>query len=66
VAIPNMGLSTLNLWDMNRFYELYLNANIKLRHAVAVLPWGYNLLLVNKVQSDEQVKFYVAETLNKG
>jgi len=63
---PNMGLSTRNLWDMKRFYERYLNADIKLRQAVAVLPWGHNLLLMNKVQSDDQVKFYAAETLNKG
>lgn len=41
---PDMGLSPRNLWDMKRFYERYYLADAKLRQAVAVLPWGHNLL----------------------
>jgi hypothetical protein len=37
---PDMGLSPRNLWDMKRFYERYHSADIILRQAVAVLPWG--------------------------
>ena len=48
---PDMGVSPRNLWDMKRFYERYSVADLKLRQAVAVLPWGHNLLLINKVQS---------------
>ncbi|WP_229206884.1 hypothetical protein [Dyadobacter crusticola] len=39
-----MGLSPRNLWDMKRFYEHYYQADTKLRQAVAVSPWGHNLL----------------------
>lgn len=63
---PDMGLSPRNLWDMKRFYERYRLADSKLRQAVAVLPWGHNLLLINKIQSFEAVAFYANQTIEKG
>lgn len=63
---PDMGLSPRNLWDMKRFYERYYLADQKLRQAVAVLPWGHNLLLINKIQSFEAVEFYASEAVTKG
>lgn len=63
---PDMGLSPRNLWDMKRFYERYHLAEAKLRQAVAVLPWGHNILLINKVQSLEEVAFYANEVVTKG
>jgi predicted nuclease of restriction endonuclease-like (RecB) superfamily len=63
---PDMGLSPRNLWDMKRFYERYSGSSPKLRQLVAVLPWGHNLLLLNKVNEDEQVAFYANEALIKG
>ncbi|WP_304130765.1 YhcG family protein [Ignavibacterium album] len=63
---PDMGLSPRNLWDMKRFYERYHNSNEKLRQAVAVLPWGHNLLLLNKIQNDAEVEFYANEVIIKG
>lgn len=63
---PDMGLSPRNLWDMKRFYERYHLADPKLRQAVAVLPWGHNLLLINKLQSLEAVAFYAIQTIEKG
>ena len=46
---PDMGLSPRNLWDMKRFFECYHQADAKLRQAVAVLPWGHNLLIMNRL-----------------
>lgn len=63
---PDMGLSSRNLWDMKRFYERYHLADQKLRQAVAVLPWGHNLLLINKIQSLDAVGFYANQTIEKG
>lgn len=63
---PDMGLSPRNLWDMKRFYERYCQADAKLRQAVAVLPWGHNLLLMSRVQSFEAVEFYANEVISKG
>lgn len=63
---PDMGLSPRNLWDMKRFYERYHLADQKLRQLVAVLPWGHNLLLINKVQSLDAVAYYANLVVTKG
>ena len=63
---PDMGLSPRNLWDMKRFYERYNTCDSKLRQAVAVLPWGHNLLLLSKVEDTAAVRFYAQECLQKG
>lgn len=63
---PDMGLSPRNLWNMKRFYERYYQADIKLLQSVAVLPWGHNLLLLDKIQSLDEVVFYANEVLTKG
>ena len=63
---PDMGLSPRNLWNMKRFYERYEQADPKLLQAVAVLPWGHNLLLLDKLASLDAVAFYANEVLNKG
>jgi predicted nuclease of restriction endonuclease-like (RecB) superfamily len=63
---PDMGLSPRNLWNMKLFYERYYLADPKLLQAVAVLPWGHNLLLINKAPSLEAVAFYAKETIEKG
>ncbi len=63
---PDMGVSPRNLWNMKRFYERYHQADEKLLQAVAVLPWGHNLLLLDKIQSHHAVRFYADEILTKG
>jgi len=63
---PDMGLSPRNLWDMKRFFERYYLADTKLQQLVAVLPWGHNILLMNKLQSNDAVIFYANEILTKG
>ena len=54
---PNMGLSPRNLWNMKRFYERYKGEDTKLLQTVAVLPWGHNLLLLDKQLNSQQVAF---------
>lgn len=66
VQYPMMGLSPRNLWDMKRFYERYKENDSKLLQAVAVLPWGHNLVFLNKDLPDDQVLFYAQETISKG
>ena len=60
---PNMGLSQRNLWDMKKFYLRYHQCNIKLRQAVAVLPWSHNLILMSYDLSPEYVEFYASHAL---
>lgn len=63
---PDMGLSSRNLWNMKRYYERYYQADTKLLQSVAVLPWGHNLLLLDKIQTLDAVAFYANEVLTKG
>jgi predicted nuclease of restriction endonuclease-like (RecB) superfamily len=63
---PNMGLSPRNLWDMKKFYEHYQLSDEKLRRSVAVLPWGHNLLIMSKTNSENEAFFYVTKTIELG
>lgn len=63
---PDMGLSPRNLWNMKRFYERYFQENSKLLQAVAVLPWGHNLLFLDKSIPAHETLFYAEECLQKG
>ena len=63
---PDMGLSPRNLWNMKRLYERYYQEDTKLLQAVAVLPWGHNLLLLDKSLPANEVLFYAQECLQKG
>ena len=51
---------------MKRFYLRYYQEDIKLQQAVAVLPWGHNLLLLNNDLSSEHIHFYANEVISKG
>ncbi len=63
---PDLGTSPRNLWNMKLFFERYRDSKPKLLQAVAVLPWGHNLLLLNKRLPDEQVVYYAMETVRNG
>lgn len=63
---PDMGVSPRNLWNMKRFYERYYQLDTKLLQAVAVLPWGHNLLLLDKITSPDEALFYATESITKG
>lgn len=64
-TIAVIGLSPRNLWDMKRFYLRYYQEDTKLRQAVAVLPWGHNLLLLNSDLLSEHILFYANEVISK-
>ena len=64
---PKMGVSPRNLWDMKKFYERFCHSDIKVRQAVALLPWGHILRLLQKVGDDDAAMlFYAKETRSKG
>ena len=50
---------------MKRFYLRYYQEDTKLRQAVAVLPWGHNLLLLNNDLSSKHILFYANEVISK-
>lgn len=62
-----MGVSPRNLWDMKKFYERFCHSDIKVRQAVALLPWGHILRLLQRVGGDDvAMLFYAKETRSKG
>lgn len=57
---PNLkGYSERNLGRMLAFYREYPNNTI-LPQAVAKLPWGHNILLIEKIK-DQKIRFWYAE-----
>lgn len=59
------GYSARNLWDMRRFYEQYAPFP-NLQQLVAEIPWGHNLLILNKIDGVEEAKYYLKETAKYG
>lgn len=63
---PDMGFSERNMWYMKRFYLRYAGEEAKLQQAVAVLPWGHNIVMLEKGLDSEKVCFYAREVVAKG
>ena len=57
------GFSPRNIWDMKRFYEQYQGGPI-LRQLVAEIPWGHNLLILNKITDTKERKYYIQATID--
>lgn len=66
LEFPNMkGFSERNLNYMKLFYEEYKNDE-NLQQLVANLPWGHNLLLIEKFKDKEIRRLYAEATLENG
>lgn len=66
LEFPNMkGFSERNLNYMKLFYEEYKDDE-KLQQLVANLPWGHNLLLIEKFKDKEIRKLYAEAVLDNG
>lgn len=59
------GFSPRNLWDMKRFYEQYANHE-NLRQLVAEIPWGHNLLIMQKIKPVEARAYYLEASSRLG
>ena len=58
-AFPQVhGFSERNVWNMRRLYEEYKNKPF-LQQLVAEIPWGHNLLIMEKVSGDKEREYYV-------
>ena len=52
---PKLGVSSRNLWDMKIFYERFCLSDIKVRQAVALLPWGHILDYLQKCVATHKI-----------
>ncbi len=65
-AFPQVhGFSERNVWNMRRLYEEYKNKPF-LQQAVAEIPWGHNLLIMEKVFGDKEREYYVKSSHDLG
>ena len=66
LTFPNMqGFSERNIRAMKLFYEEYASDE-KWQQLVAKLPWGHNLLLIEKVKNKEIREIYANATIKNG
>ncbi len=63
---PKMrGFSARNIGYMKRFYEEYQD-DIILQQAVAKLPWGHNIALLEKVSKKDERFWYTQQAIENG
>ncbi|MBI1835925.1 MAG: DUF1016 domain-containing protein [Flavobacteriia bacterium] len=62
IAFPEMsGFSPQNLWLARQFYLEY-NESVILQQLVGEIPWGHNILIMQKVKDENERRFYVEAT----
>ena len=59
------GFSERNIRSMRLFYEEYVDDE-KWQQLVAKLPWGHNLLLIEKIKDKDIRKIYAENTIKNG
>jgi len=66
LAYPNItGFSVRNLKYMAKFAEIYADVEI-VQQVVAQIPWGQNIVLIDKIENDKIRIWYARETLKNG
>jgi predicted nuclease of restriction endonuclease-like (RecB) superfamily len=64
-SFPDLaGFSLRNLNYMRKFAESYPDSNCAT--AVAQIPWGHNLVILEKVENNDQRLWYVQKCLENG
>lgn len=67
LAFPNIeGFGERNLRNMKLFYQEYKDANGIWQQLVANLPWGHNMILIQKIKDKEIRKAYAQATIENG
>ena len=60
------GYSVRNLKYMMKFYDVYHNSSQFVQQAVAQIPWGQNITILNKCKTNKEKEFYLKLTIEKG
>lgn len=72
------GFSARNIWRMRAFYLSYTKDvkklaqpvrdidGVNLPQAVAEIPWGHNLTIINKIKDEKEREWYIYQTLQNG
>ncbi len=60
------GLSRANLYRMRAFYLAYPRQDVIVAQAVRQLPWGHNIVLVEKIADEAERLWYAQKTTEQG
>ncbi len=64
---PEMtGFSPRNLWFIKQFYETYANGPEFLKQLVSEIPWGHNILIMQRVKEESARRYYLEATARLG
>jgi predicted nuclease of restriction endonuclease-like (RecB) superfamily len=64
---PEMtGFSPRNLWFIKQFYEAYADAPEFLKQAVSEIPWGHNILIMQRIKDETARRYYLEATARLG
>ena len=64
---PEMkGFSPRNLWFIKQFYEAYADAPEFLKQAVSEIPWGHNILIMQRIKDEAARRYYLEATARLG
>src|SRR3989339_694735 len=50
------GFSRANMFNMRQWYLFYSKADQKVQQLVGQLPWGHNVLLMNKIKDIKEIE----------
>lgn len=65
-AFPHMsGFSRRNLFYMKQFAEAYPEFSI-VQHTAAQIPWGHNMVLLDRIESLDERIWYAKKTIENG
>jgi predicted nuclease of restriction endonuclease-like (RecB) superfamily len=59
------GVSPHNLWRMRMFYLTYRN-NEKVAQVVLQIPWGHNILIMQKIKNPKEREYYITSCIKFG
>ena len=57
------GFSRANIFNIRQWYLFYSIMGEKVQQLVRQLPWGHNMVIVNKIKEPVEVIFYLTETI---
>lgn len=61
---PNMkGFSRTNLFNIRQWHSFYAKGDEKVQQLVGQLPWGHNVIIVNRIKDHSEAAFYLHETI---
>jgi predicted nuclease of restriction endonuclease-like (RecB) superfamily len=60
------GFSRRNLYRIRSLYQAYRAESEFVPQAVAQIPWGHNILILEKVKEPSERRWYVAKTTEHG